>query len=110
MGEGERQLPKTASCNTTSLKADAVGDGFEYSDIDGRPIVGMDNVMEGLTWGSSSISSIGVAYDRSSSSENNGDARKRLFVDGRADSVLRFCEVGSSGGDMANMRCPIDSG
>ena len=62
-GDGDRQLP-----NKASWKADAVGEGWEYSDSDGRPSVWRetDNEGRGIT---SSISPCGVEYERPSSSE-----------------------------------------
>ena len=109
MGDGDRQLPKTASCSMISLNADAVGEGLEYSDIDGRPPVGIDSVMDGRTCDSSSISSMGVTYERSSSSENRGDARKRLLVEGRVDNVSGSRGMMFGKGDTTDRRCSIDS-
>lgn len=103
-GDGERQLPNTASWN-----AEAVGDGLEYSDRDERPTVGIDKVIEGLEEKSPSISSMGVLYERSSSSEN-GEDRKMLVMDGRVNDVWLSRATISTGGDIDSIRCEMDSG
>ena len=109
MMEGGRQLP-----NTASPKADAVGEGMEYSetetDIDGRPD-GSDSVMEGRAPLISKSVSMGVLNDMSSLEQRDSlSVRDRVAVvnEGMPSSPLNSGEIprtGRGGGERDTLAC-----